>query len=208
MSRVETERGSSSVSRECAATPLDVDPTIGAVSMALIVLLRGMNVGGHRAFRPTLLARALRAYDVVNVGATGTFVVRKPGSRANLRAELRSRLPVTAQYVLCDGSDLLRLEAMIPFDEPPSRPGNVRFVSFLARGGRARPALPLTIPPGRDWFVRVTTLTDRLAVGEYRRHMKTIGYLGKLDALFGAPATTRNWNTIRQIIAVLKIGDE
>jgi hypothetical protein len=34
--------------------------------------------------------------------------------------------------------------------------------------------------------------------------MKTIGYLGKLDGLFGVPATTRNWNTITAILNVLK----
>src|SRR4051812_18122325 len=151
--------------------------------MALIVLLRGINVGGHRTFRPTLLAQELGAYDVVNIGATGTFVVRKPGSQAHLRAELRSRLPVTTQFVFCDGKDLLRLEAKGPFEQRPSETGIVRFVSFLARGGRTRPSLPLTIPQGEDWFVRVTSLTNRLAVGEYRRHMRTISYLSQLDTL-------------------------
>jgi uncharacterized protein (DUF1697 family) len=38
----------------------------------------------------------------------------------------------------------------------------------------------------------------------YRRHMKTISYLGKIDALFGARATTRNWNTIMAILRILK----
>ncbi len=47
--------------------------------MALIVFLRGVNVGGHRTFRPSMLARELSDYDVVNVGAAGTFIVRKPG---------------------------------------------------------------------------------------------------------------------------------
>ena len=56
--------------------------------MALVVFLRGVNVGGHRTFRPSILARELSDYDVVNVGAAGTFVVRKPGSRATFRAEL------------------------------------------------------------------------------------------------------------------------
>lgn len=51
--------------------------------MALVVFLRGVNVGGHRTFRPRDLARKLRDYDVVNVGAAGTFVVRQPGSRVN-----------------------------------------------------------------------------------------------------------------------------
>ena len=53
--------------------------------MALVVLLRGINVGGHRAFRPKLLAGDLGRFDVVNIGAAGTFVVRKPGVREDCR---------------------------------------------------------------------------------------------------------------------------
>jgi len=34
--------------------------------------------------------------------------------------------------------------------------------------------------------------------------MKTIGYLGQIDKLFGVPATTRNWNTIIAIVRILK----
>jgi hypothetical protein len=48
------------------------------------------------------------------------------------------------------------------------------------------------------------TLTGRLACGEYRRHMKTIGHLGRLDGLFGVPITTRSWNTVGAIARVLK----
>ena len=172
--------------------------------MALIVLLRGINVGGHRALRPTLLARELAAYDVINVGATGTFVVRKPGPRAQLRTALRSILPATTQFVFCEGHDLLRLEAKDPFNKRPADPNIVRFVSFLAGKPRTPPAFPLTIPQGRNWFVRVTCLTNRLAAGEYRRHMKTIGYLGQLDTLFGTLVTTRSWNTVTAILQLLK----
>jgi hypothetical protein len=38
----------------------------------------------------------------------------------------------------------------------------------------------------------------------YRRHMRTIGYLGRIDKLFGAAATTRNWNTILEVVRILK----
>ena len=48
-------------------------------SMALIVFFRGINVGGHRAFRPSVLARELDIYDAVNVGAAGTLVIRNLG---------------------------------------------------------------------------------------------------------------------------------
>jgi uncharacterized protein (DUF1697 family) len=50
----------------------------------------------------------------------------------------------------------------------------------------------------------VITAEKRFVFGEYRRHMKTIGYLGQIDKLFDAPVTTRNWNTIMAIVRVLE----
>src|SRR5438067_6516615 len=149
--------------------------------MALVVFLRGVNVGGHRTFRPSILARELSDYDVVNVGAAGTFVVRKPGSRAKFRAELLRRLPFETEVVFCDGRDLIRLEIDNPFRAEPSGPEIVRFVSILSKAGRVRASIPLSLPPGADWLVRVVTSKDRFVFGMYRRHMKTISYLGQID---------------------------
>ncbi len=172
--------------------------------MALVVFLRGINVGGSRTHRPTVLARELSAYDVVNVGAAGTFVVRKPGSRAKFVAELRRRLRFEAQVALCDGGDLVRLEMENPFGTEPSHPDVVRFVSILSKTGRAKARLPIAIPEDGDWFVRIIGRKDRLVFGFYRRRMKTIAYLGRIDELFGAPATTRSWNTILSVLRILK----
>lgn len=61
--------------------------------MALVVFLRGLNVGGHRTFRPAALAKQLRYLGAVNVGAAGTLVIRKLVTRSKLRAEIRRRLP-------------------------------------------------------------------------------------------------------------------
>jgi uncharacterized protein (DUF1697 family) len=172
--------------------------------MALVVFLRGVNVGGHRTFRPSILAGELSDYDVVNVGATGTFVVRRPGSRAKFRAALLRKLPVETEVVLCDARDLLRLETENPFGTEPSRPDTVRFVSILTKAGPLRPSVPIRLPPTGDWFLRVIGRKGRFVFGVYRRHMKTIGYLGQLDKLFGVPATTRNWNTVIAILRILK----
>jgi uncharacterized protein (DUF1697 family) len=172
--------------------------------MALIVFLRGVNVGGHRTFRPSIFATELSNYDVVNVGAAGTFVVRKPGSRAKFRAELLRKLPFEAEVVLCDGRDLIRLETENPFGTEPSRPDIVRFVSILSKPGSGPADFPVTLPPDGEWFVRVIGSNDRFVFGVYRRHMRTIGYLGRIDKLFGAPATTRNWNTILAVVRILK----
>jgi uncharacterized protein (DUF1697 family) len=171
--------------------------------MALVVFLRGINVGGHRRFRPSLLARALSKYDVVNVGAAGTFVVRKPGSRTKFRAALVKKLPFEAEVALCDGRDLIRLMRDNPFGTDPLPPDVVRFVSVLSKAGRVQPTLPITLPTSGEWLVRVIAVSDRFVFGVYRRHMRTITCLGQIDKLFGVPATTRNWNSITAIVRVL-----
>jgi uncharacterized protein (DUF1697 family) len=172
--------------------------------MALVVFLRGINVGGYRTFRPSVLARELTKYDVVNVGAAGTLVVRKPGPRAKFHAALLARLPFETQVVLCDGRDLIGLEMHPPFDAEPSGPDIVRFVSILSKAGRVRPSIPVTLPPDGEWLVRVISSRNRFVFGEYRRRMRTITYLGQIDKMFGVPATTRNWNTINAVVRVLK----
>ena len=185
-----------------SARPVSVflyDPT-----MALVVFLRGVNVGGHRTFRPSILARQMSDYDVVNVGAAGTFVVRKRGSRAKFRTALLRKLPFEAEVVLCDGRDLMRLETENPFAAEPSPSDVVRFVSILAKAGGVRVSLPVTFPSDGEWLVRVIASDGQFVFGMYRRHMKTIGYLGQIDKLYGVPATTRNWNTIIAIVRILK----
>jgi uncharacterized protein (DUF1697 family) len=172
--------------------------------MALVVFLRGVNVGGHRTFRPSVLAKKLSDYGVVNVGAAGTFVVWKPGSKAAFRAALLRKLPFEALVVLCEGRDLLRLEQDNPFAAQPSRPDIVRFVGILSKAGGLRATLPVTFPADGEWLVRVIGSKDQFVFGMYRRHMKTIGYLGRVDNLFGVPATTRNWNTVLDVVRILK----
>jgi len=172
--------------------------------MALVVFLRGVNVGGHRTFRPSILARELSDYDVVNVGAAGTFVVRKPGYRAQFRAALLQKLPFQPEVVLCEGRDLIRLEKENPFGAEPSRPDIVRFVSILPKAGCVTASLPITLPTDGEWLVRVVAAKNQFVFGVYRRHMKTIGYLGQIDKLFSASATTRNWNTMMSVVRVLK----
>ena len=60
--------------------------------MASVVFFRAVNVGGHQKFQPSVLAKKLANFGVVNVGAAGTLVVRKPVNQAALRAEILRRL--------------------------------------------------------------------------------------------------------------------
>ena len=173
-------------------------------SVALIVFFRGINVGGHRAFRPSVLAKELGTYDPVNVGAAGTLVIRKPGLRAKFVAELRRNLPFEATIACCDGKDLIRLERDDPFGREPTGADVAPFVSILSEAGRRRVSLPVSLPEGGEWLVRIMGAKNRFVYGVYRRHMKTIGCLGQIDRLFGAPATTRSWSTILSVLRILK----
>lgn len=172
--------------------------------MAIVAFLRGVNVGGHRTFRPSLLAQELKAYDVVNIGAAGTFVVRKPGSLSGFRAAIAERLPFETEVALCQGPNVLRLETENPFAKAPASPEIVRFVSILSKPGAVKASLPVSFPTEKDWLVQVMAVDGQFVFGMYRRHMKTISYLGRVDKLFDAPATTRNWNTMKAIFQVLK----
>src|SRR5437867_9769844 len=172
--------------------------------MALVVFLRGVNVGGHRTVRPNILAKKLSDYGVVNVGAAGTFVVGKPSPKATFRAALLRKLPFEAEVMLCDGRDVIRLENENPFGTGPSRPDVVRFVSILSKASRVGASIPITLPARGKWLLRVIGSKHRFVFGVYRRHMKTTGYLGQLDRLFGVPAPTRNRNPNVAIVRILQ----
>ena len=172
--------------------------------MALVVFLKGVNVGGHRRFRPSVLARKLARYEVINVGAAGTFVVMKAISQARLRVEMLRRLPFEAEIMICSAREITSLASSEPFAGEAFGPDIVRFVSVLARRPRVPPAIPLSLPAGDDWLVKVIELRGRFALGLYRRRMRTIGALNQLEKRLGGAATTRNWNTIMQIGGILR----
>lgn len=174
--------------------------------MALVVLLRGVNVGGHRTFRPTTLVGQLKHLDAVNIGAAGTLVIRRPVTRAQLRAEIARRLPFDAEIMICQGREIVGLMSQNHFADQPMRPDIVRFVSVLSKRPRSVPPLPMRFPPSGKWLLKILAREDRFVFGVYRRHMKVISYLGTLDRLFGVPVTTRNWNTFTAITKVLRTG--
>jgi uncharacterized protein (DUF1697 family) len=172
--------------------------------VALVVLLRGVNVGGHRSFRPTKLAEALQHLGAVNIGAAGTLVIRHPMTQAQARAEVARRLPFVADIVVCQGREFANLLSMDPFAGQSAQPGVVRFVSVLSGRPHLTPPTPMRFPSTGRWLMQILSRRNRFVFGMYRRHMKVIGLLGALDRLYGVPVTTRNWNTIAAIAKVLR----
>lgn len=172
--------------------------------MALVVFLRGVNVGGHRVFRPSTLPARLPDLGLVNIGAAGTFVVHRRMPQAELRRALARELAFETEIMISEGTRVRALVAGDPFAGLRLPAGAVRFVSVLGRAPTVEPELPFRIPAGPRWLVQLVRRTDRFVAGTYRRDVRTIGALGRIDRLFDVPLTTRSWNTIAAIDRVLR----
>jgi uncharacterized protein (DUF1697 family) len=172
--------------------------------MAFVVFLRAVNVGTANRCRPAEIARKLAKFDVVNIGAVGTFVVRKDVSESALRAAIAKQLPFKIEIMICPAGEILKLAAKDPFEGEPSGPNFIRFVNVLHEPLRKRPPLPLCLPSKNDWLAKIVAVQGRFVLGVYRREMKAIGCLGKLEKLLGVPATNRNWNTMEKVVKILE----
>jgi len=172
--------------------------------MKWVVFLRAVNVGGANRCQPALLAKQLSKFGVINIGAVGTFVVRKDASESTLRAAIAKKLPFKCEIMICPAREVIKLASKDPFARQPAGPDITRFVNILAKRLPSPPPLPLSLPSDDDWVLRIIGIEDRFALGLYRRQMKAISYLGKIEKLLGVPATNRNWNTIEKVAKILK----
>ena len=172
--------------------------------MSAVVFLRAVNVGGTNRCQPALIAKQLGKFGVVNIGAVGTFVVREDVSESVLRAAIAKKLPFKCEIMICPARDMIKLASKDPFSRHPSGPNITRFVNVLHKPLPAPPPLPLSLPSDDDWLLKIIAIQDRFVLGLYRREMKAIGYLGKIEKQLGVPVTTRNWNTIIAIARILE----
>jgi uncharacterized protein (DUF1697 family) len=186
--------------------------------MRWVVFLRAVNVGKANRCQPALIAKQLARFGVVNIGAVGTFVVRENVSESTLRAAIAKKLPFKSEIMICPARDVIKLASKNPFARQPSGPDITRFVSVLAKPLRRAIGsdlhqtsnrnhqtfdVPLSLPSDDDWLLKIIAIQGRFVLGLYRRQMKAISYLGKIEKLLGAPATTRNWNTIEKVVKIL-----
>jgi uncharacterized protein (DUF1697 family) len=189
--------------------------------MAHVVFLRAINVGKANRCQPALIAKQLAKFGLVNIGAVGTFVVRENVSESILRAAIAKKLPFKCEIMICPARDVIKLASKDPFEGQPCGSDITRFVSVLAKRLRGvlhsdlrqtsnlkpqtsqLPPLPLSLPSESDWLLKIIAIQEKFVLGVYRRQMKAISYLGKIEKLLGVPVTTRNWNTIEKVVKIL-----
>ncbi|MFL6546656.1 MAG: DUF1697 domain-containing protein [Candidatus Udaeobacter sp.] len=189
--------------------------------MAWVVFLRAVNVGGANRCQPARIAKQLAKFGVVNIGAVGTFVVQEDVSESTLRAAIARQLPFKCEIMICPAKQIVDLMRRDPFSRQPSGPNITRFVNVLHKPLRKGiafdllrtsniehqrsqlPSLPVSMLSDNDWLLKIIAIRGRFVLGLYRRQMKAISYLGKIEKLLGVPATTRNWNTIEKVVKIL-----
>jgi uncharacterized protein (DUF1697 family) len=175
--------------------------------MAWVVFLRAINVGGANLCKPAQLAKELKKFDIVNIGAVGTFVVRdntpEPVVRKAFSRQLAKDFGIKCEIMIVPAEDMMKFAAKDRFPKQLTGAGFTRFASVLHGQPPKIPALPLYLPSEKQWLLKIVAIKDQFVLGVYKRDMKAIGYLGKIERILGVPGTVRSWNTIQKIVEVL-----
>jgi uncharacterized protein (DUF1697 family) len=183
-----------------AAKEIRTETPLGSV-----VFFRAVNLGAHRRFHPSVLAKELAEYGVVNIGAAGTFVVREIVSEAKLRDEILRRLPFKPELMICPARDVLALARSEPFRDSAAAKDASPFVSVMQKAPRKPPRLPIAQPASDKWEVKIIVIRGRFALSLRRRMGRATVYPNPcVEKHFGLPATTRSWNTIAAVCDILE----
>jgi uncharacterized protein (DUF1697 family) len=172
--------------------------------MAHVVFLRASNVGGRNVFRPALLARELAHLDVVNIGAAGTFVVRARATAEAVRREILSKLAFAPDLSVHAAEDVVAFVERNPFRGARFTRTRRGWVAALAAAPRKKPSLPVVVPPGRAWSVRLDAVEGRFAMGMWRLPRGGFVFPSNVaEEVLGVRATTRWWETFVKVAKVL-----
>ena len=146
-------------------------------------------------FSPAALAKKL---DLVNIGAAGTFVSRRRVTAKSIAAEL----PFETAIVIVPAADIA---ALVDEGAPRAPAGATVFVSVLTAAPTKKPTLPIEVPKGKDWALRVVERRGRFIVAVRRIDtQRGLDLNGIIERAFGVPFTTRTWGTFARIRAALR----
>jgi uncharacterized protein (DUF1697 family) len=172
--------------------------------MRWVVFLRAVNVGGTNRCQPALIAKQLARFDIVNIGAVGTFVVGENVSESALRAAIARKLPFKCEIMICQAKQILDLSKENPFKGETGNDIDAH-VTILATRPAKLPKLPIYAPSVDKWEIKILRVVG-IAVLSLRRKVKD----GRLypnqvvEKQLGIAATTRTWNTIEKVAKILR----
>jgi hypothetical protein len=126
--------------------------------VASVAFLRGINVGGANLCKPAEIAKQLKKFDIVNIGAVGTFVVRNDVPESTLRTAIAKKLPLKCEIMIVPAKTIIDLAKTNPFAPHPFGPDITRFASVLHKRPSKPPPVPLCFPSDKNWLLKIIAI--------------------------------------------------
>ena len=174
-----------------------------------VAFLRAINVGGHAVVKMTDLRDAFTAAGCKNVRsliASGNLLFEAPASSVEalvrrIQGKLRGLLGEEPGLFLRTMREIERLVASAPFKRFEAKPRVKLSVAFLSQKPRQRPMFPLRSAPEALEVIGMKNRVAFIVSGK-----KKNGFYGSpnlfIEQQLGVAATSRNWSTVKKILAV------
>ncbi len=181
---------------------------MGGMLRTEVAFLRAVNVAGHASLRMTDLRRVFEVAGCKNARTyiqSGNVLFQSTrAASAALRRRIETGLaelvgqPVAIAYRTLE--ELRHVFAAAPFHSLEGDPDVKLYVSFLVVAPKKLPALPIE---SRKESLEVVGITKREVFVVSRRFKGRFGFPNNfVEKELAATATSRNWNTVRKIVAM------
>ena len=134
---------------------------------------------------------------MLNIGAAGTFVARSSVTPA----EIAKEIPFALDLAIRPAAEIVRL---VDAGAPRVPAGAQVFVSVLVGPARRSPRLPLQVPDGRPWALRVVAKSGPYVISLRRPEQRALDLSAVVEKAYGARSTTRGWPTFERIAVVVR----
>jgi uncharacterized protein (DUF1697 family) len=179
----------------------------------LVAFLRAINVGGHAVVKMADLKQAFEDAGCDNVQtyiASGNVLFDAPSTASgqaklfkSIQTKLNKLIGKETVIIYRTGDELQRLVKANPFAKPDTSRDVKLYIAFLKDKPTKKPKLLLG--PDKSGL-EIIKLKDRDVCIISRPIGK--GHYGvpniSVETGFGVPATSRNWNTVMKIVALLE----
>jgi uncharacterized protein (DUF1697 family) len=176
-----------------------------------VAFLRAVNVAGHQRVRMVRIRDAFEAAGCSDVKTYGhsanvVFTCRARDRRTCVRRaadHLEQELGGRPVVFIRTATDIEAVVAQAPFSEGSASDSEKRYVAFLQRKSRRKVVLPQ-----EDLEERLKVVGARAREVFVVSSRKESGFYGFpnqfVEDLYGGTATSRNWNTVQKILALMK----
>lgn len=170
-----------------------------------VLLLRGVNVGGHGKLPMADLRALLKQLGLGNVAtyiqsgnAVFTGIIDADGMEGLLQDEIETHFGFRPQVTILSSESFFRIRADFPFPDAAPKTGHVWF---------------LATPPAPDAAEKLHPLastSEHFALTERALYLHAPDGIGRskfaagAEKLLGTPATARNLNTVEKLAEMLE----